>query len=141
MSINRGVIIIERAREHALVHGPLHPVQFCFHLVPRSPRGRCHMAAENYREVRARRKEAFQHDRIMFPVPRTYCEEEDAGRGRACTHVKAGTRCDDEGTCPIFPRGASSAVASLWKHRKRVSIVSHLDVHERTQSDTVFSGG
>lgn len=48
------------------------------------------------------RKETFQHDRIMFlGIPRTYCERKTMDE-RACVYVKAGTRCDDEGTCPIF---------------------------------------
>lgn len=44
------------------------------------------------------RKEAFQHDRIMFCVPRTYCEEHGSYTRDPC---KSGAR--DEGTCPFPP--------------------------------------
>lgn len=52
----------------------------------------------------------------------------DDGEGGARTWKRA----RDEGTCPIFLKRERELL--LWKRRKRVSIVSHLDVHHRTLS-------
>lgn len=69
-----------------------------FAFISREEEEACPMPYGSRRSLRARRKEAFQHDRIMFRVPRTHCEEHGPWR-------KSGAR--DEGTCPLF---------LLWGH-------------------------
>lgn len=115
VSIGRGIIINEHASRCSFAFisslGILH--------------GR-HMAVER---KGIGRKEVFQHDRIMFQ--RAYWEEEEDGRWRGrCAHVKAGTRW---GHVPYILEERERELL-LWKRRKRVSIVSHLDVHHRTLS-------
>lgn len=77
----------------------------------------------------ARRKEAFQHDRIIFRVPREHTlRERNAGRGWPC---KSGAR-DEEGTCPfLYPFRTSPPFVRRRKDRKRVSIVSYSNERPR----------
>lgn len=59
---------------------------------------------EAYARRRVRRKEAFQHDRIMFHVPRTHCEEHGPRRKSGGHAMRARAPFSSSGhRCPFVP--------------------------------------
>lgn len=79
------------------------------------------------RRRRVRRKEAFQHERIMFHVPRTHCEEHGPRRK---------SRARDEGTCSLFFFGLSLLLCIVkWRTGNGCQLSALLvDVRGRTRS-------